>query len=220
MVKCNRCGVEIADSFELCPNCGNDLTKDKVTKNADSDVKIDENVNAGKTCPHCGTTLESDAEFCSQCGQSLTAPIKKSDNEDILNSIDFVKVGVFSLIYKVVSAILSVVFLAIMNIPNYNLFNIPFFPLAFYLAIFISVVFFSALQKNFFEGIFLGLIVGILMAILEGFLISLILDAYAYQTYFGYHSIEFIILSVIFGFAANYFLKDYLSRYIKIDELF
>lgn len=218
MVKCNNCGVEIADSFELCPNCGNDLKKDENTKNNDSEKEINGNAEVSKTCPKCGSTLEDDAEFCSQCGQSLI-PIK-NDNADILSSIDFVKVGIFSLIATVVSAILSVIFLAIMNMPNYTIFNLPFFPLAFYLAIFISVAFFASLQKNYFEGIFLGGIVGILMVILEGFLVSLVLDNYGYEIYFGYHPLEFIIFSLIIAFLSNYFLKDISSKYIQIDNLF
>ncbi|MBR6993103.1 MAG: zinc ribbon domain-containing protein [Methanobrevibacter sp.] len=217
MVKCSRCGVEIDDSFELCPNCGNELNEE--TPKNDSEAEISGSVEVSKTCPKCGHKLENDSEFCSECGQSLH-PIKKSNNEDILSNIDFVKVGTFSLIATIVSAILSVIFLAIMNLSNYNLFNIPFFPLAFYLAIFVSVAFFAALQKNYFEGVLLALIVGILMAILEGSLVSLVLSAYGYWMYFGYHSVEFIILSVIIGFASNYLLKDYLSTYIKIDHLF
>ena len=141
MVKCSRCGVVIDDSFELCPNCGNELNEE-TTKN-DSEAEISGSVEVSKTCPKCGHNLENDAEFCSECGQSLH-PIKKSNNEDILSNIDFVKVGTFSLIATIVSAILSVIFLAIMNLSNYNLFNMPFFPLAFYLAIFVSVAFFAA----------------------------------------------------------------------------
>ncbi|WP_406537109.1 zinc-ribbon domain-containing protein [Methanobrevibacter sp.] len=219
MVKCSRCGVEIADSFELCPNCGNDLKKDETTKNTDSEVQINESAEVSKTCPKCGSTFENGEEFCSECGQSLS-PIKKSSKEDILSSIDFLKVGTLSLIAAIISAILSVIFLAILNMQNYNIFNMPFFPFAFYLAIFLSVAFFAALQKNYYEAIVLSLIVGILMAILEGFLVSLVLNNYGYELYFGYHPLEFIILSIIIGFLSNYFLKDYLSTYIKIDHLF
>ena len=217
MVKCSRCGVEIDDSFELCPNCGNELNEETTKK--ESEAERNESVKVSKTCPKCGYKLENDAEFCSECGQSLQ-PIKKSNTEDILSNIDFVKVGTFSLIATIASAILSVILLAIMNMSNYTVFNMPFFPLAFYLAIFVSVAFFAALQKNYFEGVLLGLIVGILMAILEGTLVSLVLSAYGYWLYFGYHSVEFIILSVIIGFASNYLLKDYLSNYINIDHLF
>ena len=95
MVKCSRCGVEIADSFELCPNCGNDLKKDETTKNTDSEVQINESAEVSKTCPKCGSTFENGEEFCSECGQSLS-PIKKSSKEDILSSIDFLTVIVKS----------------------------------------------------------------------------------------------------------------------------
>ncbi len=62
MVKCSRCGVEIADSFELCPNCGNDLTK----------KPEDDSQGLTNHCPECGSAINDDALFCPECGFNLS----------------------------------------------------------------------------------------------------------------------------------------------------
>ena len=159
-----------------------------------------------------------DSDFCPECGSAVNA-VKKTPSKNISEDIFFVKVITFSLITTVVVAILSLIFLAIMASSS-SLYDIPYFPLAFYLAIFLAVGFFAALQKNRVEAIILSFIVGLLMAILEGFLVSLVLSSFGYGLVFGYHAIEFVVFSIAIGFVSNYFLKDYFSRYIKIDALF
>lgn len=64
MVKCDNCGVEIADSFKLCPNCGNDLSK--VKKPAE-----EENISEGNVCKTCGHTLKEGLKFCPSCGSKV-----------------------------------------------------------------------------------------------------------------------------------------------------
>ena len=63
MVKCSRCGVEIDDSLELCPNCGNDLTKVEEKPPA---KPVENNV-----CSKCGLELSEDSDFCPNCGNKL-----------------------------------------------------------------------------------------------------------------------------------------------------
>ena len=64
MVKCSRCGVEIDDSFNQCPNCGNDLTDNHED---DCSVEISKNV----ICSQCGLEISDDLDFCPNCGNSL-----------------------------------------------------------------------------------------------------------------------------------------------------
>lgn len=61
MVKCSRCGVNVDDSFNICPNCGNDLAESQVPTESN-----DESV-----CSNCGEPLKQDAEFCSKCGTKV-----------------------------------------------------------------------------------------------------------------------------------------------------
>lgn len=59
MVKCSRCGVEVADSFDMCPNCGNSLAGPQEPVNETS---------GDFTCSNCGAPIRDDADFCSECG--------------------------------------------------------------------------------------------------------------------------------------------------------
>ena len=63
MVKCDRCGVEVADSFENCPNCGNPLT--------DSPSETPVESHGERVCGNCGAKLKDDATFCSSCGSEV-----------------------------------------------------------------------------------------------------------------------------------------------------
>ena len=66
MVKCSKCGVEIADSFKLCPNCGNDLTKNE-------SKEVDDNV-----CVECGSEIKEGLKFCPTCGTEIKQKVKKT----------------------------------------------------------------------------------------------------------------------------------------------
>lgn len=59
MVECSRCGIEIDDSFNQCPNCGNDLKAP------------DDNAPNDGTCSNCGFEIDGDVEFCPNCGSKL-----------------------------------------------------------------------------------------------------------------------------------------------------
>ena len=63
MVKCSRCGVNVEDSFENCPNCGNSL--------AESQQKTPIESNEEVVCSNCGAKLNADATFCSSCGSMV-----------------------------------------------------------------------------------------------------------------------------------------------------
>lgn len=62
MVRCSRCGVEVADSFDMCPNCGNSLAEPQGAVNETS---------GDLTCANCGAPINNDADFCSECGTKV-----------------------------------------------------------------------------------------------------------------------------------------------------
>ena len=61
MVKCSRCGVNVDDSFNICPNCGNDLSESQAPVESNDEL----------VCSNCGEPLKQDAEFCSKCGTKV-----------------------------------------------------------------------------------------------------------------------------------------------------
>ena len=63
MVKCSRCGVEVADSFDMCPNCGSSLVNSH-------EESVGEAAN-DSTCTNCGATIIDGADFCSKCGSKV-----------------------------------------------------------------------------------------------------------------------------------------------------
>ena len=63
MVKCSRCGVDVADSFTICPNCGNSLEQ----KEAETPAQP----NGEAKGSNCGAPVNADAEFCSSCGSRV-----------------------------------------------------------------------------------------------------------------------------------------------------
>ncbi|WP_405304594.1 zinc-ribbon domain-containing protein [Methanobrevibacter sp.] len=63
MAKCNRCGIDITGDWNICPNCGNDLTGAAESPEPQSGDNI--------TCSNCGATLKEDAAFCDKCGNKV-----------------------------------------------------------------------------------------------------------------------------------------------------
>ena len=70
MVKCSRCGVEIADSFDICPNCGNNLAESQTSAGLNEDLR----------CPACGESLKPYADFCSKCGTKVVNDSNRCEN--------------------------------------------------------------------------------------------------------------------------------------------
>lgn len=62
MVKCSRCGVEVEDSWKICPNCGNNLNESPKTSTQSN--QLDE-------CPNCESELTPGATFCASCGAKI-----------------------------------------------------------------------------------------------------------------------------------------------------
>ena len=63
MVKCRNCGVEVSDSFDLCPNCGSNLKVSSQNNNeTHSGVLI---------CSGCGNEVPGGVNFCPDCGEKM-----------------------------------------------------------------------------------------------------------------------------------------------------
>lgn len=62
MKNCSSCSTEIQDTFNFCPNCGNDLGKPILCKN-------------------CNYPNEANSKFCQECGDALFEKFKRAENE-------------------------------------------------------------------------------------------------------------------------------------------
>lgn len=67
MAKCSSCGLEVDETLENCPNCGNDLLNSEEPNENSSVEKIE--------CSNCGAELDKSLSFCPSCGS-------KVENED------------------------------------------------------------------------------------------------------------------------------------------
>lgn len=74
MVKCNRCGLDIDDSFDICPNCGSELLET-------DDEKSPMKTVAGGVCSECGFEISDDCDFCPNCGNKLNEVVFKKCSE-------------------------------------------------------------------------------------------------------------------------------------------
>lgn len=72
MVKCSNCGVEIDDSFNACPNCGNSLVNNT-------------NQNDNLHCSQCGAEITTPTPFCPNCGFKLNVANQQPQTKFCLN---------------------------------------------------------------------------------------------------------------------------------------
>ena len=63
MVKCRNCGVEVSDSFDLCPNCGSNL---KVSSQNNNETHFGVLI-----CSGCGNEVHGGVNFCPDCGEKM-----------------------------------------------------------------------------------------------------------------------------------------------------
>ena len=99
MVKCSNCGVNVPETSEFCPNCGNDLSNDvkevsdalkcsncgaqvkdgnSFCSSCGTKIEIEESISL--KCENCGSALPENTLFCSTCGAKVTA-VKKSNKK-------------------------------------------------------------------------------------------------------------------------------------------
>ena len=63
MAKCSSCGLEVDETLENCPNCGNDLLNSEEPNENSSVEKIE--------CSNCGAELDKSLSFCPSCGSKV-----------------------------------------------------------------------------------------------------------------------------------------------------
>ncbi len=66
MVRCSRCGLDIDDGFDVCLNCGSELSK--IVEENSSTTPVKDGV-----CIECGFEIDDDSDFCPNCGNKLNA---------------------------------------------------------------------------------------------------------------------------------------------------
>ena len=104
MAFCEKCGANVEDSEQFCPNCGNKLANNSQTK---------------KFCSNCGGQVNEDAVVCPNCGVSVKSE-NKSDRKAIIAGIlsaiipgvgqfllGFRKKGAIFLILAIISTVLT-----------------------------------------------------------------------------------------------------------------
>ena len=174
MVKCSNCGVDVADSFDLCPNCGNDLHSASGGENVDSsdfscykcNSKLKEGVSFCEVCgdqikyprieqfcQNCGFKLAMDDEFCPQCGNNIGSGEKNINATPVNNKSFIERINIYSIIKPSVFALILASILSVICL------IIGFSWFSFILAIFISVGFFAGTIDTDANAVVFGLIV-------------------------------------------------------------
>ena len=216
--QCPNCGALVAEDAFICPECGNKIAEIKMSKK----------------CPKCNSELDIDAQFCDSCGFNLNSSsnnVESAGNSEkntsggsldfneAISNINYVKLAAFSIISLIIAFVLTLIFMYILQSTTYYT-DIPNYPVAYFIALFISVVFISSYQNNVIEGGLLGLIVGLLLGLLEFSIAGLYFgNSFVYELFFESNTLLFVILGVIFGFLANMFLKGKFSKYFDLNKL-
>lgn len=233
MVKCSRCGVDVPDSFDLCPNCGNDLnaksepqviTDDNMRKCKECGSDLPENIkfcpscgsavevqqqNKSQFCSNCGTEIDVGGEFCPECGSNIKAG--KSVNADnntnlpVTNPTFTDKINLNIIAKPTIYATITSLVLSSIGL------LIGFSWLSYDIAIMVSCIVFAALIDNEANSIVFGAIVGFILGLLENPLVDFWYGSFVagfYEGFFGGQILLLIILGIIFAYISNVYLKD------------
>lgn len=89
IVKCEKCGAEVASGMAFCSSCGNAMPVKKANESkvvcnscgAELDsgakfcvscgAKVEEQIKNVKVCPACGVEVSEGSAFCTSCGAKL-----------------------------------------------------------------------------------------------------------------------------------------------------
>jgi len=200
MVKCANCGIEVDESTELCPNCGNNLKSDNAS-------------SKGVKCPNCGHKMDEGAVFCNECGYQLGASsndsvksVEKDNSQKDLNQNQVIS-DKSNLIQIIVSTIISFIFIslfaAILMIIGFEFYSFP-------IALIIGVLLFAAALDNKINAALMGGIVGFILALFESSIVGMVYGSFATAIYeFSTPNyISFLIIGIIVGILSNHFLHD------------
>ncbi len=211
--KCPNCGALVAEEAFICPECGEKIAEIKMSKK----------------CPNCGSELDIDSQFCDSCGFSLNSSSNSTENDsnevknetslsEMFASINYVKLGVTTLIALILSFILTFIFMLLVEgVTSYG--YIPDYGFAFYLALFVAVLFVATYLNNIVEGGILGLLTGLLLGLLESSIAGFLLgSSWGYEFVFGDNTFGFIIVGIFVGVLANMFLKEKFTKYVDLHK--
>ena len=213
--KCPECGALVSENVVICPDCGNKIAEIKLFKK----------------CPNCGSEIDFDAQFCEKCGINLNPLVNSvidvvnvninnlngKSLTEMFSSINYVKLGVTTIISLFLSIILTFIFMFLVAATSSN--HIPDYAFAFYLALIVAVGVIATYLNNIVEGGLLGLINGLLLGILESSIAGVFLgSSWGYELFFGDNTFGFIFIGVIVGILANKFLKEKFTEYIDLNQ--
>ena len=181
---CPHCNEEIEENTNFCPECGEEIEEKSKPKNTS-------NNKDKKYCPNCSEELdEEDAVFCSNCGEKIG--VNENSSDGIIESIDFKRLIIVSILGFIVTFILGIIFAFIIGLTGQKSFG---YPIALIIAVVLGVSFFA----SFFKDIFFK---------------------YSYELFSGYEIIVFTVIGLILAFISNKFLRNIILKYINLDELF
>ncbi|AMD18050.1 hypothetical protein TL18_08475 [Methanobrevibacter sp. YE315] len=237
MVKCDKCGVEVDDSFELCPNCGNNLKISKEDEESQSqnvvygkcekcNSDLPENVifcpSCGskviqpskpkesdlKVCKNCGHVVEDETTFCTECGANIfTGKIGEYKQGAEANNNFKEKINFNAIILPTIVSLVAAIILSLIGL------LIGFSWFSFILATILSVGFFAGTIDNEANACISGLIVGLILGIIENPLVELMFGAFVagfYEGFFGGHFLILILIGAIIAYVSNVFFKEYI----------
>ena len=234
MVKCSNCGVEVADSFDLCPNCGRNLNKSIESTNESNNasnskcescgsdlpdnvlfcptcgLKLNEDVSKSEEksahfCPNCGQTLEDGVVFCPECGADITSGEIKQNIQYNDNRSFFEKINLGYIVLPTVVALIIVIILSLIGL------FIGFSWLSFIIAMILGVGFFGGTINNESNATISGLIVGLILGLVEIPLVQFVFGAFLagfYKGFFGGQLLTLLIIGAVMGYVSNMYLKD------------
>ena len=216
---CPSCSAELDDNVEFCSKCGTQIEN------------FSNSVDTSNICPSCGVKLDSDSKFCIKCGANISGD-SNEDNSEInynnqntkykISNINFGRVILYSILSLTLAVVISTIILYLLGYPTFGS-DWPYYPLAFYIGTIISIGLFAAFPKDKLEAGILGFIVGLTLFIFENTIISFVFNEYFANIYnLGYsgHAIGYIIVGIIIAILSQVFLKEIITEYIKLDDLF
>ncbi|MBR6024656.1 MAG: zinc-ribbon domain-containing protein [Methanobrevibacter sp.] len=207
---CPHCNEELEENTNFCPECGEKIEGKSKTKNTS-------NNKDKKYCPNCNEELdEEEALFCSNCGHRIE--IDENSLNGIVQSIDFKRLIIASVLGFIITFVLGILFAYIMGLTGQKSFG---YPIALIIAIFLGVSFFASFFKDILNSGLTGIIIGFLLGLLANTCIEISSGLqFSYDLFSGYEIIIFTVLGLVIAFIANKFLRDIILKYIDLDKLF
>lgn len=227
MIKCPECGQEVGNS-KFCSNCGTKLDNIKFCPNCSAPVdegsafcsqcgrQIAINNMENIVCPYCSSKIDDlNSKFCPECGKKFKTDPQSLDG--IKMTIKYKKLAVLSII--------SIIFAVVICLALSCLFGFigleAYFSLAIFIALFLVIGFFASFFNDIINSGLLGIIVGLVIGLISGSLVEMVGGfSFSYELLFGYASIIYTVFGFIVGLVSTKYLRNYISKYIDVDNTF